>query len=136
MEQRELKLFEVGSGATQTQKLRICYRCSASLSIFDSDRRLADHFAGKVIILLCFYTISKKIILTRDFKMHLGFVKIRETLEELKAAGFGQERGSVAPGRDYQRTGEARPRDSRGIRSERRRSRSPPPYGRRGGRRF
>lgn len=63
-----MKLIEVGAGATQTQKLRLCYRCSASLSIFDSDRRLADHFIGK---------------------MHVGFVKIREKLEELKAAGFG-----------------------------------------------
>ncbi|KNC87131.1 hypothetical protein SARC_00754 [Sphaeroforma arctica JP610] len=32
----------------QQQKLRVCDVCSALLSQFDSDRRLADHFGGKV----------------------------------------------------------------------------------------
>ncbi len=101
-----MKLIEVGAGATQTQKLRLCYRCSASLSIFDSDRRLADHFIGK---------------------MHVGFVKIRKKLEELKAAGYGvlnstSERGSHDA---YRR----RDRDSfrdRGRRYDQGRNRSPP----------
>ena len=30
------------------QKLRVCDVCAAMLSVTDSDRRLADHFAGKV----------------------------------------------------------------------------------------
>merc|ERR1712018_1099310 len=46
----------------QQQKLRVCEVCSAYLGIHDNDRRLADHFGGK---------------------LHLGFIKIREKLEEL-----------------------------------------------------
>uniref|UniRef100_H3GMV3 Uncharacterized protein n=1 Tax=Phytophthora ramorum TaxID=164328 RepID=H3GMV3_PHYRM len=44
------------------QKLRVCDVCGAFLSIFDSDRRLADHFGGKV---------------------HMGYVQIRQKLTEL-----------------------------------------------------
>jgi len=47
----------------QQQKLRVCEVCSAYLGIHDNDRRLADHFGGK---------------------LHLGFIKIREKLEELE----------------------------------------------------
>lgn len=47
----------------QQQKLRVCEVCSAYLGIHDNDRRLADHFGGK---------------------LHLGFIEIREKLEELK----------------------------------------------------
>lgn len=46
----------------QQQKLRVCEVCSAYLGIHDNDRRLADHFGGK---------------------LHLGFIKIREKLMEL-----------------------------------------------------
>jgi len=56
----------------QQQKLRVCEVCSAYLGIHDNDRRLADHFGGK---------------------LHLGFIEIREklaglqvTMEERKAA--------------------------------------------------
>lgn len=49
----------------QQQKLRVCEVCSAYLGIHDNDRRLADHFGGK---------------------LHLGFIKIREKLDELKAS--------------------------------------------------
>ena len=47
----------------QQQKLRVCEVCSAYLGIHDNDRRLADHFGGK---------------------LHLGFIKIREKLDDLK----------------------------------------------------
>merc|ERR1719189_1451278 len=47
----------------QQQKLRVCEICSAYLGIHDNDRRLADHFGGK---------------------LHLGFIKIREKLAELE----------------------------------------------------
>ena len=105
-----MKLIEVGAGATQTQKLRLCYRCSASLSIFDSDRRLADHFIGK---------------------MHVGFVKIREKLEELKAAGYGipkpsSERGSQDHFRRREPYREREPYRG-GRRYDQGRKRSPPP---------
>ena len=39
----------------QQQKLRVCEVCSAYLGIHDNDRRLADHFGGK---------------------LHLGFIKV------------------------------------------------------------
>uniref|UniRef100_A0A0B7AIK3 LUC7-like protein n=2 Tax=Arion vulgaris TaxID=1028688 RepID=A0A0B7AIK3_9EUPU len=47
----------------QQQKLRVCEVCGAYLGIHDNDRRLADHFGGK---------------------LHLGFITIREKLEQLK----------------------------------------------------
>lgn len=47
----------------QQQKLRVCEVCSAYLGIHDNDRRLADHFGGK---------------------LHLGFIKIREKLAQLQ----------------------------------------------------
>lgn len=50
----------------QQQKLRVCEVCSAYLGLHDNDRRLADHFGGK---------------------LHLGFIQIREKLEQLKVMG-------------------------------------------------
>nr|XP_043617030.1 putative RNA-binding protein Luc7-like 2 [Erigeron canadensis] len=44
------------------QKLRVCDICGAFLSVYDSDRRLADHFGGK---------------------LHLGYMQIREKLADL-----------------------------------------------------
>jgi hypothetical protein len=52
-------------GTPQQQKLRVCDICSAYLSIYDSDRRLADHFGGK---------------------LHIGYLQIREKLTQLKEA--------------------------------------------------
>uniref|UniRef100_A0AAV2LMT7 RNA-binding protein Luc7-like 2 n=1 Tax=Knipowitschia caucasica TaxID=637954 RepID=A0AAV2LMT7_KNICA len=49
----------------QQQKLRVCEVCSAYLGLHDNDRRLADHFGGK---------------------LHLGFIEIREKLEKLRKA--------------------------------------------------
>lgn len=49
----------------QQQKLRVCEVCSAYLGLHDNDRRLADHFGGK---------------------LHLGFIQIREKLDQLKKA--------------------------------------------------
>ncbi|KAI4364611.1 hypothetical protein MLD38_020679 [Melastoma candidum] len=45
------------------QKLRVCDICGAFLSVYDSDRRLADHFGGK---------------------LHLGYMQIRDKLSELQ----------------------------------------------------
>ncbi|KAJ6835970.1 luc7-like protein [Iris pallida] len=45
------------------QKLRVCDICGAFLSVYDSDRRLADHFGGK---------------------LHLGYMQIREKLSEMQ----------------------------------------------------
>ncbi|KAI9006949.1 LUC7-domain-containing protein [Hyaloraphidium curvatum] len=60
--ERDLRAINKGS-ISQQQKLRVCEVCSAYLSVYDSDRRLADHFGGK---------------------MHLGYVQIREIIEKLK----------------------------------------------------
>ncbi|KAH9516188.1 putative RNA-binding protein Luc7-like 2 isoform X2 [Dermatophagoides farinae] len=53
----------IPTSSYQQQKLRVCEVCSAYLGIQDNDRRLADHFGGK---------------------LHLGFITIREKLEELR----------------------------------------------------
>lgn len=51
----------------QQQKLRVCEICAAFLSLYDNDRRLADHFGGR---------------------LHMGFIKVRERLEELDVSRF------------------------------------------------
>lgn len=48
--QRELQQLTDTSGASGNQKLRVCEVCGAYLSVLDSDRRLADHFGGKVCV--------------------------------------------------------------------------------------
>jgi len=47
----------------QQQKLRVCEVCSAFLGIHDNDRRLADHFGGK---------------------LHVGFITLRSKLANLQ----------------------------------------------------
>mmetsp|Transcript_8952 Transcript_8952/g.36948 ORF Transcript_8952/g.36948 Transcript_8952/m.36948 type:complete len:329 (-) Transcript_8952:46-1032(-) len=64
----ELKRKQAAGGgqeqSTSTQQqLRVCDVCGAFLSIFDSNRRLADHFGGK---------------------LHIGYLQMRERLEALK----------------------------------------------------
>lgn len=46
--ERELQQLIETAGASGHQKLRVCDICGAYLSVLDSDRRLADHFGGKV----------------------------------------------------------------------------------------
>lgn len=53
------------ASANVNQKLRVCDVCGAFLSIFDSDRRLADHFGGK---------------------LHLGYLQIRKKIKEISEA--------------------------------------------------
>ncbi|XP_075035995.1 putative RNA-binding protein Luc7-like 1 isoform X1 [Mixophyes fleayi] len=90
----------------QQQKLRVCEVCSAYLGLHDNDRRLADHFGGK---------------------LHLGFILIREKLEQMrKTVATKQEKRN----QDRLRRREERDREERsGKRSrskerKRRRSRS------------
>uniref|UniRef100_W5N231 Zgc:158803 n=1 Tax=Lepisosteus oculatus TaxID=7918 RepID=W5N231_LEPOC len=66
----------------QQQKLRVCEVCSAYLGLHDNDRRLADHFGGK---------------------LHLGFIEIREKLEKMKVIerqrkGSGERERCPRPG--------------------------------------
>merc|ERR1719461_1585895 len=103
----------------QQQKLRVCEVCSAYLGIHDNDRRLADHFGGK---------------------LHLGFIKIREKLDKLlitheerknarrehrmKESGYGSDRASTDRQNDIDRDRRRRDRDRDRDRYDRRRSRS------------
>lgn len=57
--ERELQNLNENAGASGHQKLRVCEICGAMLSVLDSDKRLADHFGGK---------------------MHLGFHELRKLM--------------------------------------------------------
>ncbi|KAI4211216.1 MAG: hypothetical protein LQ351_006014 [Letrouitia transgressa] len=61
--ERELKSLSDTSGPSGHQKLQVCDVCGAYLSRLDNDRRLADHFYGK---------------------MHLGYAQMRRTYETLQ----------------------------------------------------
>lgn len=58
------ELRKANDNLTQSlqQKLQVCTKCSAYLSRLDSDKRLADHFLGKI---------------------HLNYVKLRDRYDEL-----------------------------------------------------
>ncbi len=58
--EKELKSLSDTSGPSGHQKLQVCDVCGAYLSRLDNDRRLADHFYGK---------------------MHLGFAQMRKTYD-------------------------------------------------------
>ncbi|XP_059477537.1 putative RNA-binding protein Luc7-like 1 isoform X2 [Neocloeon triangulifer] len=77
----------------QQQKLRVCEVCSAYLGIHDNDRRLADHFGGK---------------------LHLGFIKIREKLSELQET-MEERRQKKKDDRDKEREDRDIDRGDRGI---------------------
>ncbi|XP_047105702.1 putative RNA-binding protein Luc7-like 2 isoform X2 [Schistocerca piceifrons] len=74
----------------QQQKLRVCEVCSAYLGIHDNDRRLADHFGGK---------------------LHLGFIKIREKLAELEKTVEGRKLQMRQSLKDRDRDRESRERE-------------------------
>ncbi|KAI9893971.1 MAG: splicing factor [Vezdaea aestivalis] len=61
--ERELKALSDTSGPSGHQKLQVCDVCGAYLSRLDNDRRLADHFYGK---------------------MHLGYAQMRKSAEALQ----------------------------------------------------
>uniref|UniRef100_UPI00398E9B72 putative RNA-binding protein Luc7-like 1 isoform X1 n=2 Tax=Pristiophorus japonicus TaxID=55135 RepID=UPI00398E9B72 len=90
----------------QQQKLRVCEICSAYLGLHDNDRRLADHFGGK---------------------LHLGFIQIREKLDHLKkiVAEKQEKRNQERLRRREEREKEERmKRKSRSRSRDRKRSRS------------
>nr|CAG4636446.1 EOG090X0BOE [Eubosmina coregoni]SVE70009.1 EOG090X0BOE [Eubosmina coregoni] len=87
----------------QQQKLRVCEVCSAYLGIHDNDRRLADHFGGK---------------------LHLGFIKIREKLAELQTRVEERRRQRYAePVADEREKPRERERDEREREREREKER-------------
>lgn len=68
--ERELKALSDTSGPSGHQKLQVCDVCGAYLSRLDNDRRLADHFYGK---------------------MHLGYARMREDSERLQKELKGRQ---------------------------------------------
>jgi len=72
--ERELQQLTDTSGASGHQKLRVCDVCGAYLSVLDSDRRLADHFGGK---------------------MHLGYHELRNMLGKFREER--EQRKQMAP---------------------------------------
>ncbi|KAG9511393.1 putative RNA-binding protein Luc7-like 1 [Fragariocoptes setiger] len=86
------------SSINQQHKLRVCEVCSAYLGISDNDRRLADHFGGK---------------------LHLGFITIRERLEDLKRVVEEKRRKGLLP--DPKSSYSERNRSRRNRRHRRRR---------------
>lgn len=100
----------------QQQKLRVCEVCSAYLGLHDNDRRLADHFGGK---------------------LHLGFILIREKLDQMRKAVASkqekrnqerlkrrEEREREERGGKRSRSRDRRRRRSRSTSRDKRRSRS------------
>lgn len=75
--ERELKNLSDTGGPSGHQKLQVCDVCGAYLSRLDNDRRLADHFYGK---------------------MHLGYAQMRKTYEAL-ARDRGRGAGGGGGGR-------------------------------------
>ncbi|KAK9450118.1 uncharacterized protein V1518DRAFT_413036 [Limtongia smithiae] len=61
--ERDLRNLNDNMGPSGHQKLQVCDVCGAYLSRLDNDRRLADHFAGK---------------------MHLGYAQMRAAYKELQ----------------------------------------------------
>ncbi|KAK3941384.1 hypothetical protein QBC46DRAFT_382590 [Diplogelasinospora grovesii] len=69
--ERELKALSDTSGPSGHQKLQVCDVCGAYLSRLDNDRRLADHFYGK---------------------MHLGYAQMRKTYDAFPKEMRGRQR--------------------------------------------
>ncbi|GAB1315455.1 splicing factor [Madurella fahalii] len=69
--EKELKALSETSGPSGHQKLQVCDVCGAYLSRLDNDRRLADHFFGK---------------------MHLGFAQMRKAYDAFPKEMRGRQR--------------------------------------------
>ncbi|KAK9473560.1 uncharacterized protein V1510DRAFT_414364 [Dipodascopsis tothii] len=91
--ERDLRLMADTSGASGHQKLQVCDVCSAYLSRLDNDRRLADHFAGK---------------------MHLGYAQMRTLYKDLQdRVAARKAKGDRAPDRGDRRSRDRRRRRDR-----------------------
>ncbi|KOS22567.1 U1 snRNP-associated protein [Escovopsis weberi] len=72
--EKELKALSETSGPSGHQKLQVCDVCGAYLSRLDNDRRLADHFYGK---------------------MHLGYAQMRKTYDAFPREMKGRSRPAM-----------------------------------------
>lgn len=91
---------------TALQKLRVCDICGAFLSIYDSDRRLADHFGGK---------------------LHIGYVQIRRKMKEIaekRREQREQRRAADSNSQKREDSDKRRASDSRSSRPSRSKPRS------------
>lgn len=82
--ERDLRNLNDAGGPSGHQKLQVCDVCGAYLSRLDNDRRLADHFFGK---------------------MHLGYAQMRKKYEQLVKdlgpnAFYGRDDYSKGPPRE------------------------------------
>ncbi|KAK3303702.1 uncharacterized protein B0T15DRAFT_282427 [Chaetomium strumarium] len=75
--EKELKALSETSGPSGHQKLQVCDVCGAYLSRLDNDRRLADHFFGK---------------------MHLGFAQMRKAYDAFPKEMRGRQRAPMPMG--------------------------------------
>jgi uncharacterized membrane protein YgcG len=89
--ERDLKSLSDTSGPSGHQKLQVCDVCGAYLSRLDNDRRLADHFYGK---------------------MHLGYAQMRKTYENLQKELKGR---GPPPQRQDEGMGQGSPTGPRGY---------------------
>ncbi|KAL6709892.1 splicing factor [Coniothyrium glycines] len=78
--ERELRALSDTGGPSGHQKLQVCDVCGAYLSRLDNDRRLADHFYGK---------------------MHLGYAQMRKSYEALQK----ELKGRAPPREAYPQSG-------------------------------
>lgn len=74
--EKQLRNLSDTGGPSGHQKLQVCDVCGAYLSRLDNDRRLADHFYGK---------------------MHLGYAQMRKSYETLQK----ELKGRAPPPRDH-----------------------------------
>jgi hypothetical protein len=86
------------------KKLRVCDVCGSFLSIFDSDKRLGDHFLGK---------------------QHIGFQYMRDTLEAIKKRRDERRSSSTSNQGSSTRDNNHNSNNSSNNRDNRKRSRSP-----------
>lgn len=97
--ERELQQLTDTSGASGHQKLRVCDVCGAYLSVLDSDRRLADHFGGKVspsnvlYLLTSTYACYRCILATMSFATCLRSSRknVRSASRVLHPLGVGRQ---------------------------------------------
>ncbi|KAM4632320.1 putative RNA-binding protein Luc7-like 1 isoform 2-T2 [Discoglossus pictus] len=110
----------------QQQKLRVCEVCSAYLGLHDNDRRLADHFGGKLH--LGFILIREKLDLLRktvaDKQEKRNQDRLRRREEREREERVGQRSKSKSRDRRRSKSKERRRRRSRSSSRDKRRSRS------------
>ncbi|WVF71173.1 hypothetical protein IAT40_005971 [Kwoniella sp. CBS 6097] len=84
--EKELQHLNENAGASGHQKLRVCETCGAMLSVLDSDKRLADHFGGK---------------------LHLGYHELRKLLGVFAEARMTGRPWPIIPVKDKPESADA-----------------------------